>query len=73
MVMINFGNHTPYCFIILNNMSNRPRALRGMLVGKTKNNEIAIRVLTLSNYYSDKEKNAIVATWIQDGKVLRLI
>lgn len=73
MVMINFGNHTPYCFIILNNMSNRPRALRGMLVGKTKNDEIRLRVLTSTKYYSDDEKNAIVATWLQDGKVLRLI
>jgi hypothetical protein len=44
-----------------------------MLVGKTKNDEIRLRVLTSTKYYSDDEKNAIVATWLQDGKVLRLI
>ena len=54
-------------------MSSRPRALKNMLVGKRKNDEMKLKSLTLSVYYTDDEKKAIIKKWLKDGRILRLI
>lgn len=46
--------------------------MKNMLVGKTKNDERGLQVLSLSVYYTDNEKKAIIKNWLRDGKVLRL-
>lgn len=54
-------------------MSDRPRALRGMLVGKTKNDEMTLRSIQRIKYYTPKETEAIIKILIENGRVKRLI
>ena len=53
-------------------MSKRPRALRGMLVGKTKNDEMTLKSIQRIEYYTPKETQGIINILIQQGRVRRL-
>lgn len=53
-------------------MSKRPRALRGMLVGKTKNDEMTLRSIQRIEYYTPKETQGIINILIKQGRILRL-
>ena len=57
-------------------MSERPKALKGMLIGKTKNDEMAIRSIQKNHkleYYTKKEMVGIINLLIKNGRVKRLV
>ena len=57
-------------------MSNRPRALQGMLVGKTKNDEMTLRSIQKNyklEYYTKREMAGIINILIKEGRIKRLI
>jgi hypothetical protein len=54
-------------------MSERPKALKGMLVGKTKNDEMTLRSIQRIEYYTQKEMAGIINILIKNGRVKRLI
>lgn len=56
-------------------MSKRPRALRGMLVGKTKNDELTLQTiqrLERIEYFTPKETQGIINILIKQGRIMRL-
>ena len=56
-------------------MSDRPKALKGMLVGKTKNDEMTlqnIQRLERIEYYTPKEAQRIINIFIKQGRIMRL-
>lgn len=64
----------PYVFLKTTiSMSHRPKALKGMLVGKTKNDEMTLRSIQRIEYYTPKETAAIINILIKSGRVKRLI
>ena len=57
-------------------MSERPKALKGMLVGKTKNDELTLDSIRKNHkleYYNKKEMARIITLLIENGRVKRLI
>jgi len=63
----------PYVHLITGfSMSKRPRALRGMLVGKTKNDELTLRSIQRIEYYTPTETEGIINILIKQGRVVRL-
>ena len=57
-------------------MSERPKALKGMLIGKTKNDEMTIRSIQKNynlEYYTKKEMVGIINLLIKNGRVKRLV
>ena len=67
----------PYVHLItVYSMSNRPRALQGMLVGKTKNDEMTLRSIQKNyklEYYTKREMAGIINILIKEGRIKRLI
>lgn len=63
----------PYVFLkTTSSMSDRPKALKGMLVGKTKNDEMALRSIQRIKYYTPTEMAGIISILIKNGRVKRL-
>tara|TARA_R110002074_G_scaffold189576_1_gene355464 strand:- start:1302 stop:1475 length:174 start_codon:yes stop_codon:yes gene_type:complete len=57
-------------------MSERPKALKGMLVGKTKNDEMTLSSIQKNHkleYYTKKEMVGIINLLIKNGRVKRLV
>ncbi len=57
-------------------MSERPKALKGMLIGKTKADEMTIRSIQKNynlEYYTKKEMVGIINLLIKNGRVKRLV
>jgi hypothetical protein len=54
-------------------MSERPKALKGMLIGKTKRDEMTLRSIQRIEYYSPKETAGIINILIKEGRVKRLV
>ena len=73
------GNFVPLPYLFLKGssiMSKRPRALQGMLVGKTKNDEMTLNAIQRNynlEYYTKKEMAGIISLLIKNGRVKRLI
>lgn len=66
----------PYVFLkTTSSMSDRPKALKGMLVGKTKNDEMTLSSIQKNHkleYYTQKEMAGIISILIKNGRVKRL-
>jgi len=70
------GNFVPLPYLFLkttSSMSERPKALQGMLVGKTKNDEMTLRSIQRIKYYTKKEMAGIINVLIKNGRVKRLV
>ena len=50
----------------------RPNALKNMLIGRTKNDELKLQSVSLCEYHTEKEKKAIISSLIAQGRLLRL-
>lgn len=64
----------PYVFFKTTiSMSDRPKALKGMLIGKTKNDEMTLKSIQRIEYYTQEEMAGIISILIKNGRVKRLI
>ena len=51
----------------------RPKALKNMLVGKTRNDNMNLRTLSKSVYHTEKEIQTVIKQLIAEGRIKRLV